>query len=529
MRSLWPTSRSDGQLTAAAISNESAAGFEVGYAPASMNGLQSDGRVPAEWFADLQEVEALHNFDGKSAEDLPFKKKEILTIIRQTRDPMWCYARNADGRQGMIPLNYVKKAVMLQPPQHKLIQMQWFHGKITREEAEGLLLPVGIDGVYLVRESLSYPGDFTLSVTFQGKVEHYHIKAATAANGIIRYTLDELQWFTDLAELLEAYAHSREEGLCTVLRKALPKRSGGRPLSGIVPIAMAPAVLTTVPPALQAATGMTGYVIDTKALEQGGRSLAEGDLQIGEAIGKGEFGEVLKGSYRGTVVAVKKLRQDTRAAQSVVQEALLMSAMKHENLVAFVGIVRRQDSIFIVTEYMAKGSLVEHLRNHGRASVDKHMLLRYTRDTCSGMAYLEEQQVVHRDLAARNVLISEDNLAKVSDFGLALYASEQREEDCDSKFPIKWTAPEALRHGLFTSKSDVWSFGILLWEIYTYGRNPYPRIPLADVTACVEHGYQNEQPEECPASIYAIMKSCWHLDAAKRPSFSTLREQLTTL
>ena len=119
------------------------------------------------------------------------------------------------------------------------------------------------------------------------------------------------------------------------------------------------------------------------------------------------------------------------------------------------------------------------------------------------MEYLESKNVIHRDLAARNVLISEDDHAKVSDFGLALHDHTMLES---GKLPIKWTAPEALRRNLFGSKSDMWSFGVLLWEIYSFGRVPYPRIPLADVVKHVEKGYQMEAPEGCPKRIYQVMK-----------------------
>ena len=144
-------------------------------------------------------------------------------------------------------------------------------------------------------------------------------------------------------------------------------------------------------------------------------------------------------------------------------------------------------------------------------------------DTSRGMQYLEDKNVIHRDLAARNVLISEDDHAKVSDFGLAL--NDHTFLDAGKvghlrqavsrytlitrpflQLPIKWTAPEALRSNLFSSKSDMWSFGVLLWEIYSFGRVPYPRIPLADVVKHVEKGYQMEAPEGCPKRIYEVMR-----------------------
>ncbi|NXS23650.1 CSK kinase, partial [Mystacornis crossleyi] len=144
-------------------------------------------------------------------------------------------------------------------------------------------------------------------------------------------------------------------------------------------------------------------------------------------------------------------------------------------------------------------------------------------DVCEAMEYLEANNFVHRDLAARNVLVSEDNIAKVSDFGLTKEASCTQDT---GKLPVKWTAPEALREKKFSTKSDVWSFGILLWEIYSFGRVPYPRIPLKDVVPRVEKGYKMDAPDGCPAVVYEVMKKCWTLDPGHRPSFHQLREQL---
>jgi len=172
---------------------------------------------------------------------------------------------------------------------------------------------------------------------------------------------------------------------------------------------------------------------------------------------------------------------------------------------------------------MGKGSLLEYLRSRGRQYVTKKDQIGFAFDTCCGMAYLESRHVVHRDLAARNVLLSDDGQAKVADFGLA---STDGATIDSGKLPIKWTAPEALRHSQFSNKSDMWSFGILLWEIYSFGRVPYPRIPLGDVVKHVEKGYQMEAPEGCPAQVYTIMKDAWELVPEKRPTFASSRDSL---
>jgi len=206
----------------------------------------------------------------------------------------------------------------------------------------------------------------------------------------------------------------------------------------------------------------------------------------------------------------------------------LMTSLKHENLVCLLGIVIDEEGdknkIFLVTEFMGKGSLLEYLRSRGRQYVTKKDQIGFAYDTACGMAYLESKHVVHRDLAARNVLISDDLQAKVADFGLASADGDRVESS--GKLPIKWTAPEALRHAQFSNKSDMWSFGILLWEIYSFGRVPYPRIPLGDVVKHVEKGYKMEAPEGCPPPVYTIMKDAWELSPDTRPTFANAKDAL---
>lgn len=141
------------------------------------------------------------------------------------------------------------------------------------------------------------------------------------------------------------------------------------------------------------------------------------------------------------------------------------------------------------------------------------------------MSYLEEKGIVHRDLAASNVLISNDDIAKVSDFGLAKKIMDDNRTN-SGRIRIKWTAPEAIKEKLYSNKSDVWSFGILLWEIFSYGRVPYPKIPVSEVLNQIEHGYQMEKPDGCPDEIYSLMKDTWHFDRTLRPTFSQTLKNL---
>ncbi|XP_053598709.1 tyrosine-protein kinase CSK [Microplitis demolitor] len=368
----------------------------------------------------------------------------------------------------------------------KLNAMPWFHGKISRETAESLLRPRE-DGLFLVRESTNFPGDYTLCVSYAGRVQHYRVKYKNN-----HLTIDDEVFFENLALLVEHYEEDAD-GLCTQLTKPLPKQ------------------------------GKQDFCVDPKAFVEAGWVIQTHELELRECIGKGEFGDVLLGVYRGERVAVKMLKDNSEAAQRFLAEASLMTSLIHDNLVKLLGLVFNNQHMYLVTEYMSKGSLVDYLRSRGRLHVTKKDQINFAFDTCAGMAYLESRHVVHRDLAARNVLVAEDNSAKVSDFGLA------RDENFSldgGKLPIKWTAPEALKQNKFSNKSDMWSFGILLWEIYSFGRVPYPRIPLADVVKCVEKGYKMEPPDGCPSEVYDIMKQAWDLQPEKRPTFHDIKVKL---
>ncbi|XP_062712857.1 tyrosine-protein kinase TXK isoform X2 [Aedes albopictus] len=363
----------------------------------------------------------------------------------------------------------------------KLNAMPWFHGRIKREEAENLLKPRE-DGLFLVRESTNFPGDYTLCVCFNEKVEHYRIKYAEN-----KLTIDDDEYFDNLGQLVEHYTLD-SDGLCTKLMKALPKEE-----------------------------------FCVKDFQDNGWEIKMEDLQLKENIGKGEFGDVMLGILKGEKVAVKVLKDAGRASNKFLAEAGVMTTLEHENLVKFIGLVFHDKYIYLVTEYMSKGSLVDYLRSRGRQHITRRDQINFAFDTCSGMEYLEMKKVIHRDLAARNVLISEECVAKVSDFGLA---RDERYTADISKLPIKWTAPEALKEGKFSNKTDMWSFGILLWEIYSFGRVPYPRIPLADVVKHVGSGYKMEAPEGCPPEIYEMMRQAWDLVPEKRPTFAELKRRL---
>ncbi|CAD5111550.1 DgyrCDS847 [Dimorphilus gyrociliatus] len=388
---------------------------------------------------------------------------------------MWYQAMNEVGNSGMIPANYVgKNGPTSDKKNGSHIGKPWYHGDIGREEAIRRLNDCE-DGSFLLRDSTNYPGDFTLCLIYLNQVENYHVLRKGG-----KYTIDEEVFFDNLSELITYYGNDAN-GLVTELKIPCP-------------------------------------LYDTNKWE-----INIDELEVGECIGKGEFGEVHCGIYKDQKVAIKSLHDKNKAGE-FLKEARFMMTLKHKNLVKLVGIVNKEKTL-IVSEFMEMGSLIDFLRSRGRTKIKKSQLLGFAKDTCEAMCYLEENSVVHRDLAARNVLLSEHNVAKVTDFGLARQAQAEVQ---GGKFPIKWTAPEALKSNKFTSHSDVWSYGIFLWELYSFGRVPYPRIHLTEVPEHVQKGYRMEPPEDCPTEMHNIMEKCWNLDASKRPTFKEIKGSLMT-
>ncbi|XP_072166638.1 tyrosine-protein kinase CSK-like [Diadema setosum] len=385
----------------------------------------------------------------------------------------------------------------------------WLHGKITRERAEQLLKPWQ-DGLFLVRESTHYPGDFTLCVCISGRVEHYHIITTTSGNGTSQVlTIDEDVYFPNLRALVQHYKEDADGLVCNL--KMAVERKSDRIMDGQSSFKSKDADQNNM-----------------KTLMTGPWAVNKNELKLGEEIGHGFFGAVRVGEYKNKKVAVKVILGNNEAAQSIISEASIMTQLRHPNLVALIGVVPdNPNGISIILEFMAKGNLLDYVRSRGRSVITKKLQLKFSLDIVAGMVYLEQKTFVHRDLAARNILISEDDIAKVSDFGLAQDSSTQL--GVGGKIPVKWTAPEAYKDKKFTTKSDVWSFGILLWELFSFGRVPYPRVPADDVMAFLYDGNTMATPGENCKDVHRLMQLCWNLNPEKRPKFVELEDKLKSL
>ncbi|XP_041872065.1 ephrin type-A receptor 7 [Corvus kubaryi] len=245
----------------------------------------------------------------------------------------------------------------------------------------------------------------------------------------------------------------------------------------------------------------------------------------------GEFGEVCSGRLklpgkRDVAVAIKTLKvgYTEKQRRDFLCEASIMGQFDHPNVVHLEGVVTRGKPVMIVIEYMENGALDAFLRKHdGQFTVIQ--LVGMLRGIAAGMRYLADMGYVHRDLAARNILVNSNLVCKVSDFGLSRVIEDDPEAvytTTGGKIPVRWTAPEAIQYRKFTSASDVWSYGIVMWEVMSYGERPYWDMSNQDVIKAIEEGYRLPAPMDCPAGLHQLMLDCWQKERGERPKFEQI-------
>ncbi|XP_030876616.1 tyrosine-protein kinase Fer isoform X3 [Leptonychotes weddellii] len=363
-----------------------------------------------------------------------------------------------------------------------LAEQDWYHGAIPRIEAQDLLKQ---QGDFLVRESHGKPGEYVLSVYSDGQRRHFIIQFV---DNLYRF---EGTGFSNIPQLIDHHYTTKQ-----VITKK----------SGVV-------LLNPIPK-------------DKKWV------LNHEDVTLGELLGKGNFGEVYKGILKDkTAVAVKTCKEDLPQELKIkfLQEAKILKQYDHPNIVKLIGVCTQRQPIYIIMELVPGGDFLSFLRKK-KDEIKLKQLVKFSLDAASGMSYLESKNCIHRDLAARNCLVGENNILKISDFGMS------RQEDGGvysssglKQIPIKWTAPEALNYGRYSSESDVWSFGILLWETFSLGVCPYPGMTNQQAREQVERGYRMSAPQHCPEDIFKIMTKCWDYKPENRPKFSELQKELTVI
>uniref|UniRef100_A0A3Q2E9G1 receptor protein-tyrosine kinase n=1 Tax=Cyprinodon variegatus TaxID=28743 RepID=A0A3Q2E9G1_CYPVA len=257
-----------------------------------------------------------------------------------------------------------------------------------------------------------------------------------------------------------------------------------------------------------------------------------------KVIGAGEFGEVYKGILKApgkkeVAVAVKTLKPGytEKQRQDFLSEASIMGQFSHQNIIRLEGVVTKFKHAMIVTEFMENGALDRYLRDHD-GEFSSHQLVGMLRGIAAGMKYLSEMSYVHRDLAARNILVNTSLECKVSDFGLSRVLEDDPEgtyTTSGGKIPIRWTAPEAIAYRKFTSASDVWSFGIVMWEVMAFGERPYWDMSNHEVMKAINEAFRLPAPMDCPSAVYQLMLQCWLQDRSKRPRFGDIVSLLDKL
>uniref|UniRef100_A0A4W4FUC7 Focal adhesion kinase 1 n=1 Tax=Electrophorus electricus TaxID=8005 RepID=A0A4W4FUC7_ELEEL len=258
-------------------------------------------------------------------------------------------------------------------------------------------------------------------------------------------------------------------------------------------------------------------------------------IDLGRCIGEGQFGDVHQGIYASPEnpslsVAVKTCKNCTSDSvrEKFLQEALTMRQFDHPHIVKLIGVIT-ENPVWIIMELCTLGELRSFLQVR-KYNLDLATLILFAYQLSTALAYLESKRFVHRDIAARNVLVSSTDCVKLGDFGLSRYMEDSSYYKASKgKLPIKWMAPESINFRRFTSASDVWMFGVCMWEILMYGVKPFQGVKNNDVIGRIENGERLAMPHNCPPTLYSLMTKCWAYDPSKRPRFTELKTQLSTI
>uniref|UniRef100_A0A9J7YGR9 Tyrosine-protein kinase n=1 Tax=Cyprinus carpio carpio TaxID=630221 RepID=A0A9J7YGR9_CYPCA len=346
------------------------------------------------------------------------------------------------------------------------------------------------DGGFMVRVS-SNTGTYTVSLytrnTGDGAatVRHYQIKETNSSPK--QFYLAEKYIFNSIPELIEYHKHNAA-GLVSRLRHPVGDQTREAPKTA-------------------------GFSYDKWEINPS-------ELTFMKELGSGQFGVVRLGKWRAQhKVAIKTIREGAMSEEDFIEEAKIMMNLSHLNLVQLYGVCTQQKPIYLVTEFMELGCLLNYLRQR-RGTLGSQDLLGICHDVSQGMQHLEQNGFIHRDLAARNCLVNSSLVVKVSDFGMTRYVlDDQYWSSSGAKFPVKWSAPEVFNFCKYSSKSDVWSFGVLMWEVFTEGKMPFEHNQNHEVVMMVTQGHRLYRPQKAAPHIYSIMKMCWM--EVKTESFTT--------
>uniref|UniRef100_A0A667ZI65 Tyrosine-protein kinase receptor n=1 Tax=Myripristis murdjan TaxID=586833 RepID=A0A667ZI65_9TELE len=276
------------------------------------------------------------------------------------------------------------------------------------------------------------------------------------------------------------------------------------------------------------------------------------NIVLKRELGEGAFGKVfLAECYNLTpdqeklLVAVKTLKEASESGRAdFYREAELLTNLQHEHIVTFYGVCVESDPLIMVFEYMKHGDLNKFLRAHGPDAVlmadgqhsilvelTQSQMLHIAQQIAAGMVYLASQHFVHRDLATRNCLVGENLLVKIGDFGMSrdVYSTDYYRVGGHTMLPIRWMPPESIMYRRFTTESDVWSLGVVLWEIFTYGKQPWYQLSNNEVIECITQGRVLQRPRTCPKEVYDLMLGCWQREPYMRLNIKEIHSLLQSL
>ena len=333
------------------------------------------------------------------------------------------------------------------------------------------------DGAFLVR--VSSPSECSLSLSLRGvdSVKHYRIRQVDDSG----YYLTTRVTFCTIQDLINHYKKDAD---------------------GLAQQLSVPCVCFNQP--------------TTKSLSYKDEwEIDQNSLQFEKKLGTGKFGEVWSGLWNKSVpVAIKILNPGIVDLENFKAKAKGTKVLHHPNLLKLYAVCTLEEHIYIVTDLVKHGTLLDYLRKGDGKDLKLPQLIDMAAQVAEGMAYLTEHAYIHGNLAARNILVSDRNVCRVADYGIY------------EKGTTKWTAPEVLLYNRFSNMSDVWSFGIVIYEIITYGQFPYPGIDNSQVLEYLQSGYRMPCPLGCPDRLHEIMRTCWRDDTFQRPTFETLKFHL---
>uniref|UniRef100_A0A8C5DX45 Tyrosine-protein kinase n=1 Tax=Gouania willdenowi TaxID=441366 RepID=A0A8C5DX45_GOUWI len=404
--------------------------------------------------------------------------------------PMYIFDNKSSGKNTKVQLFILIIKMLLKS---MICEMKCSHfGGLTWLH---LLSLQGKEGGFMVRDS-SQAGFYTVSVfTRAPGVKHYQIRQTETKPA--SFYLADKYLFNTIPELILYHQHNAA-GLITRLRHPITPN------------------------------GAYSQEVSHSPQDQWEEIKPE-ELTLGQELGSGQFGVVVEGKWREKKVAVKMMKEGFISEEDFKDEAKVTMKLFHCKLVQLYGVCTQRSPICLVFEFMHNGCLSDYLKTR-RGRLSPNVMLGMCLDVCEGMAYLESSNFIHRDLAARNCLVSKNNEVKVSDFGMTRFVfDDQYTSSQCSKFPVKWSPPEVLRYSKFSSKSDVWSFGVVMWEVYNEGRFPYENRTNAEVMDSLNAGQRLLMPRLAPKSVHLLMEECWEEKPEDRPTFAVLLHELASL